>query len=1336
LQSSIFHRLSRVLWAFVVTLIVLLAVYVSVGRLLASNLGQYRAEILRELNRSFPFEVDARQVSGEWHSFTPVIVLSGLRLGIPGGGAQVIELGGGRIGLDVLASLRTRSLQVTALELQELSIQGELTADGRLVIRGLTGGDGEIGPFLRNFLLNIERVTLSGTLVQLALPGGVAHTLDLDLRLEREGSRRRLEAQLRAPPGTSILARASGVGDPFRPELFRGNLYLDIQAAEMGALRELWVRGRPDFDAEGDVDLKLWLALDRGTIDVETQVEARDLVLGPPGQAWRLPLERLEMEASLAEARDRWTVFASNVYLQQGGVGVSLPRLQLDAWGESLRARAEDVPLGPLSELLLKLQEPPEVLADALRTLRPRGALTALQLGIADIADPARDWKLEVNFDEVAVDSWMDAPGVSSARGYADLEPGGGELVLDSRQFTMAFPSVYRQPLAYDDIHGSLQLAWDERALVISSGLITAHAVEGTARALFGLTVPLADTVAGPEMELLVGLSDSHPIHRSKYVPYILDQGLRDWLAASIGEGRVRQGGFLWRGSLRDEAEHLRTVQLFFDVADTALQYDPAWPPLSDVDGIVLIDDTDVSVWLERARLLDTEIQRLSAEAWMDEARRMRLVVDARMHGPAADGLAVLNDSPLRDYVDGAFTTWQLTGGLETELQLQLDLGGAAAPPQVAVSTLWRDVSLDTGDIGLSLSAVNGELNYSTAAGFSSRDLAGSLWGRPLHARVTQLAAADRAVSASTPVAVDLAAPVAIADVRRWLDAETLGFARGATPVAARLLIAPDSPGRLTITSTLEGIALDLPPPLDKPAKQARAFDLRMPIAGREGVLRLTLEDEFSLNLRLQDGAVRGGAVAFGETAAEPVPGRLQLGGHLARLDADQWQHFAERYVDAGLFDGGTAGPGAGSPGVDSPGVDAPGAGSSRDDGAARPADQRALEIVVDELVADTLVIRGREVAGVALSARVADGQQWLAATTDWLRAEYRHTAGGAPPRLDIGYLDLSGLASLDIGVDADQSALQFPDMQVNITQLRRGERPLGSLSFDLQSRDTLLSAGAIRGELAGMRLRAEDAGHVHWQQGEEAGTGLALTLHFDDLGRTLQEFGYEKTLETEKGTLRLQLDWPGAPQAFAMARSSGSLQVALGRGRFLEASPGTTGALRVVSILNLADIVQRLDLTQMFESGIPFHTVDGEILLQGGTIEVPRMEVKGSSSSFQFSGVSEVATRNLRGELVATLPVASNLPWVAALAAGLPVAAGVFVVSKVFEKQVNSLSSAIYTIGGTWDDPKVKFQRIFDPGPRSPAPAARAPGDEKTEAGSPGVTEPGAATGDQSAPP
>ena len=90
-------------------------------------------------------------------------------------------------------------------------------------------------------------------------------------------------------------------------------------------------------------------------------------------------------------------------------------------------------------------------------------------------------------------------------------------------------------------------------------------------------------------------------------------------------------------------------------------------------------------------------------------------------------------------------------------------------------------------------------------------------------------------------------------------------------------------------------------------------------------------------------------------------------------------------------------------------------------------------------------------------------------------------------------------------------------------------------------------------------------------------------------------------------------------------------------------------------------------------------------------------MEVEGRGSGFHFTGVSDVASQRLDGELIATLPVASNLPWVAALAMGLPVAAGVFVFSKVFEEQMNRVSSAVYKISGSWQDPKVKFDRIFD---------------------------------------
>ena len=81
---------------------------------------------------------------------------------------------------------------------------------------------------------------------------------------------------------------------------------------------------------------------------------------------------------------------------------------------------------------------------------------------------------------------------------------------------------------------------------------------------------------------------------------------------------------------------------------------------------------------------------------------------------------------------------------------------------------------------------------------------------------------------------------------------------------------------------------------------------------------------------------------------------------------------------------------------------------------------------------------------------------------------------------------------------------------------------------------------------------------------------------------------------------------------------------------------------------------------------------------------------------------------------------MASNLPWVAALAGGLPVAAGVFVVSKVFEKQVNRLSSGVYAIGGTWEEPTVRFDRIFDDAARGAASPSVVTGGEAADANEP----------------
>jgi uncharacterized protein (TIGR02099 family) len=1280
---------------------VLLAIYVSVGRLLASNMGVYGESILAELNSRVPFTVEADQVMGEWRSFSPQIVLSGLRVSFPDIEQAPLELTRGSIGLDVLASLRTRSLKATRLELQGLSLSGELDGDGRFRLTGFAAGNSDLGPWVQDFLLNIQRIALLENTLELTLPSGESRLLDLELELARSGSDRQLTARLTTTRGAEIQVLGEGVGNPFQPDRFRGELYLDVDSSDLGAVRDMLAQGPPPIWAEGALNVEAWLTWDRGKMELESRLEASELLVIPDDLSWEVPLQRLVLEARMVERRNRRTIFIADAEVHGGGQVVHVPRAQLDLWGEAMRVRAENLDLAPINALATGLAVAPPKLAEVFRILNPRGRLETFQLSVGDLSSPGADWELAANFSDVAVDSWKGAPGVEQAAGYAELDQAGGFVLLDSQQFSMQFPTVYREPLAYDDFNGTIYIDWDELGLQLSSGLVSATAPEGQARVLFGLSVPFQPTEVGIEMDLLVGLRDSEPDYRAKYLPYILNAGLLDWLADSVGEGKVEQAGFIWRGSLRRDAGAHRTIQVALNISDTELDYHPEWPAVEGIDGTLLIDDTDVSVWSENARLHGSRVHRLSAEAWMGASGQMMLAIDGSLRGPAADGLTVLNNSLLRQYIGDAFAEWQLQGGLDTRLQLQINLADRAVPPQVVVDTVWHDVDIAIQPGNLPVLGVGGDFAYTSADGFSSRDLAGTLWDQPLSVDVRQANRAGATGEGLPPVEVALSTTVDLEDVRQWLDLDLLRFASGRTDVDLRVLVEPGVAPVLSARSVLAGAALDLPPPWTVDEDAERRLIFQMPLAGDRTRLDFQLEGGVHLALAMEQGALAQGALAFDAPATLDGPPGFLISGQVSLLDVAAWDRFLQDYLSAGFMQG-----------LSDP--------DPVTDAAALPA------VTIDELAAERVLVFGQELADVVLSLDQADGRWRLSARTDWLDGDLALArSGDQASQLVIGFLDLAGLDQLDLSGEGSAEPLDLPDLNVELLDLRSGEEELGALTFQLRSATPELRAEAITGELYGLKIESGAPGQLRWMQGQDSQTELDLRLAFDDFGDTLTRLGYQRILETEDGVIDLALRWPGAPQDFSLQEGSGSVLLNTGAGSFLDAPGGAEGALRVVGILDLASMVQRLSLSHMFESGIPFDTLEGETYLRSGTIDVRRLDVKGASSRFQFSGVSEVAGRTLDAELVATLPVANNLPWVAALAGGLPVAAGVFVVSKVFEKQFDLLSSAVYRIEGNWDDPQVKFDRIWDDGAdRLSAQAAAAAADPQAPDPLPGLPD------------
>jgi uncharacterized protein (TIGR02099 family) len=1293
LEHAFFYKLSNILWKAIVGTVVVLAIYVSAGRFLMSTVGAYGDDIVRELNSRSPFLIEARDVSGEWHSFTPEIVLTGLRLSVPDSAEPPLELAQGRIAIDVLGSLQTQSLKIYHVSLDQLLLRGELTSEGKLLIAGIGGGSGKFGERLENFLLDIEQISLINNQLFLELPDGEHRLFDLDLALKREGSSRRLDATLFSrTSGTEISLVAHGVGSPAVRERFSGDLFIDVQNSDLESIQKFFPQDR-GVQLTGEVDVQAWVAWEQGNPTIDVVLSGSDINIRQSSGNWQIPVDFVSLKTTLMERDERWTGFASDLELRKGNDVLLLPRIQFDMWGNSVRVRAARVPLEPVSAMVLGLDSSSEKIAEVLGTLQPKGQLSSVQLHIADYHQPRVDWELTADFAGLEVQSWRGAPGITGASGYVDLEPGGGLVMFDSHQFSMTFPTVYRDPLRFDDFYGTIHIDWNASDVVLSSSLVHAKGIEGAATALFGLNIPLVKSAVGLEMDLMVAFKDTYPIHRNKYLPYTLNDALLDWINGSIGEGRIEEGAFLWRGSLKKELRDRRTVQLFFNVADTTLNYYPGWPLLSDLEGIVLINDTQVSVWSEKANLYESNVESLSAEAWMNDDFEMMLSITSEVKGDASDGIKVVNESPLNDIVAGAFSDWRLSGGLESRLALQLNLTDKSVRPRLEVHTEWQDVDLLINPGNLPVEALYGELSYSSAKGFDSKDLFGSIWGQALQAQVRQVwqdsdvpvllpiqpGHYDAAYS-STEIAVET--QIDMVDIKQWLDLDILALAKG--QAAAELLIkVPVGKAPTVIVETdLLGVSLDLPEPWRKSTKEPAVMRIEVPLGGESGVVTMALDDELNLQVLLSGGDFDGLALGFAQQPKQLNSGTIYIDGHASLVDESQWQKFLNDYVYAPA-----------APVVNS----IPAQETSAAQGATQAPE---YAIFLDNLQADTLQLYGQRLSDVTFSIQKESGKTRIEAEAGWVGGELILTEDGDAGKLLIEHLDIEGLGQLSFDSESGASSLEIPDLDVVLADFSHGGQSMGQLEFTLRKKSELTQVDNIVGILAGLTLSAEQSGLMAWSSnGGEPNTRLEMRFGFEDLGETLERLDYQNIIETSSGDFELELVWPGGPQDFAFANARGALLMNVEKGRFLDTPAGASGSLRVVGILNLADIVQRLslNLSDVFESGIPFHSIEGEVFLHGGSIEVASIDVKGRSSSFQFTGISDIATQSLDGELIATLPLANNLPWVAALAAGLPIAAGVFVVSKVFEKQMNRVSSAVYKIGGDWGNPEVNFDRIFD---------------------------------------
>lgn len=1266
-MQGLIRRAYAVLWSVALLLLVLLALYASLGRQYIGLVSRYQSDIFVQLEGLTGIPLAAEKLEGSWSGLSPVLNVSQLDIG---NGAIIIDQA--RVVLDPIGSLLGAAPRLKQLKLSSLTLHLHQDDGGRWYLPGIsTSGGGGSFDSLLDLILAVRRASMQHLDLYLHFSDGSQSRIQSeDFSWLSDGEFRRSYANLRADDSGEIQLLAEALGDP-RDRRFSATAYIALDSSRFSALAPLF---NDQALIHSKVDGQLWLEWEAGRrMGITGELSADNLAIGSlwgsdesfqnvqmvfngrhQNGFWRAGFSRFaadwrEQELSL----DGLLMSHPDVSTWQ----FSLPSLALDSGAELLRDS------GALSDSLTEL----------LNTLQPGGKLERVSVDLKSGEQP--EFALRSELHGLRLSPWHGAPGVTGLSGYLEVTRDRGRLLIDSDALELSFPDLYPAPFQLTDFSTELQWQIADQRLALHSGPIVAKDGESPLRALLRLDLPFeAGAEVGPAMTLAVSGTQLSLATARRYAPDILSDGLLAWLDGSLKAGVADRAEFIYRGSLRADEHDLRTVQLALDVSELSLQFQTDWPALNAARAAVYLDDGQLWGSGDGMTINGIALSDVAVSLAPNERDIPQLNVGASARASFAEVQALFRDSPIGALSGNVIDGWRGEGESRAKVSVKLPLEGRALPAveveaDINLPLLWLP------DIKLSLSQITGPLYYSTEKGLRSPSLRGRLFGEALKASIRQ---------EKSEVRIDASSMIDAADVQRWLDQPAMGFLQGRTRVDMVLRAGADQSG-VEIRSDMQGISVRLPQPLYKASNEPLPLRVNAGLGSDAPPLTVALGELFQLHYQ-QRGDESAVAIALGKGASAELRGNtVSVTGTLDFAAMDQWQLALTRFLELQNQKQHNTGSG------------------------------ESLPVIVDRLQVGELDALGQMLHDAVISAR-SDESVWT------LRVDSRELAGNIevpmteaePYVLMFERLALPALSTEQVAGESGLASVDprsLPILDVDIEQLSLGGKDYGRVGFDLRPDARGAHFVSLRGQLLGVDLGdAKRESQLHWwvDDSGEHRSQLRGKFAVRDLGEVLKRLDYDKALETTSGSFDLNLSWPGAPDAWQMSESQGRLRFLLKNGRFLKSSDAASGTLRALSIFNMANIVRRLkfDFRDVFSKGIHFDEMKGELGFANQRLYLTEpMDVSGPSSRFQMSGNINLLNEALDMRLVATLPVGSNLPWVAALVGGLPAAAGAFVVTKVFEEQVDSFSSAVYDIGGTVQKPELSFERIFDAsesGPKS----------------------------------
>jgi len=1055
----------------------------------------------------------------------------------------------------------------------------------------------------------------------------------------------------------------------------------------------------------GQGRLRLWSDIDKGEwtggaadLDLHSVQATLDPALGPLGFSQLSGRLAGQSNALGWRLSTRDLAFVSDQGLTWPGGNLSLQLTHATAkQPEKGEIKGDRLDLQALRDVALRLPLPAQW-HERLTQHHIEGQVSALRLAWQGARSSPERYEAQIKADGLQVQALTENaenwPGLEGARLELDMNQQGGraQLHMDHGGQLGWAGLLEDKSLALRELHADGRWQWQNGLLQVPQWKVqvTNEDLEGEVHGEWR-----ASPEGGPGVLDLQGRFahvEAHRVHR--YLPLSLPEEVRHYVRDSVVKGTASKVQVRIKGDLKDIpfaqpkqgefhfAGHLRDVDMVYVPARLLPAGSLPWPRISGLSGDVAFDRLGMKLGNASARLGDTknspQVSNLKAEI-ADMAHDARVDVSADLRASTSQTLGLIQQSPLGKLLQGALDKAEGTGNLQAKLKLSIPvLHAQDSKVQGSVTLAGNDLSIVPGLPALE--KIQGTLNFNEN-GFHVPGAQLRLLGGP-----ARLEGGTRSAQADPkePLLLFKAQGQASAEgLRQATGLRPLDLlaqhARGSAAYSASLGWRQGQP-ELSVRSTLEGLELNLPTPLGKPAAQAMPLLITSQVHGQNRSLR----DQVQIGLgsiasaayvRDLSGAVPSvlrGSINIGTSASTAVS--MPDSGVAAKVVLDQipvdawqalWPASSTLSAELGGWEGYLP---------------------------------NRLAVQAQTLTTDGRTLH-QVVAGIT-----RESNTWKASVdARELSGQIAYTLP-SPTQAGRVYARLSRLNLPPSSISDVESMLEtppvsMPALDIEVAELELRGKKLGRVDIEaINTEPRPMAASPTREwQLRKFNITLPEASFRatgRWITAAEAGrarkTDMNFRLDVSDAGALLTRLGTPGALRGGSGHLEGQIDWSGSPLALHYPSMNGHFAVQMGRGQFLKAD---AGAAKLLGVLSLQALPRRLllDFRDVFSDGFAFDTVQGDVRIAKGLASTRNLQIKGVNALVQMEGSADIAreTQQLQVLILPELDAGT-----AALVAGITVNPVVgltsFLAQLLLKKPLTKASVQTFTIDGSWSDPRV----------------------------------------------